>query len=587
MTAARLSSLLALALLPLIFDMRCADPISAPKLFCWLTAAGLAALHPNRPWTAAEKALTLWLGWSVLSALMHGFLPAWPSLLTVLAALIWSRSEMPQRNLWLATGFGLTLTYSWIQRLGLDPFAWTDPNLSLLRTIAGLGNPNYLAMYLACLFPWAWDILYRRGLPGWLIAFASMMGLLLTATRGSNLALSVLFVASCLYSLIRHRRLSHFWVVGGLLFALAWGASWWFSGQRQFALASTMVSLGSGKDTSVSARKLLWMSAWRQSLDHPVLGVGPGHFGDAYLFNRDREPDSLIWRSRRPEDPHNEPLRVLSETGWVGFLIWSAWLILGLRAQWRRPGPELVCLLVLLANSLTNCFTPAVWPLLILWTTPDRRDCESKIRWTGLPLLLISLCAGLAGWMVERTFWWDDEWKFRAQALPSEKLAWTEHRLRALEQCSLHCPPWLLENLTLRKCLAWQDIAALTGEAMAWKKAESFARMRIDMDPDNAYYWRFLAHIYERENLLDPALECWKEAQRRDPLNPGIPFFMAQVQHSQGNSAAALISLERSLELFSKSRQVYLFRAQIMIEQGRTWEGIEDWVEGQVIEEGV
>ncbi|MBX3170275.1 MAG: O-antigen ligase family protein [Candidatus Eremiobacteraeota bacterium] len=587
MSPARLSSFLALALLPLIFDMRCADPITAPKLCCWLAAAGLAALNPYRPWTAAEKALALWFGWSVLSALANGFLPAWPSLLTVLAALIWSRSEMPQRNLWLATGFGLTVSYSWLQRLGLDPFTWSDPHLSRLRTIAGLGNPNYLAMYLACLFPWAWDLLYRRGWPGWLIAFFSMIGLLLTATRGSNLVVTAVFVVACLDSLVRLRRLSRFWLVGGLLLALAWGASLWSSGRRQFALASTMVSLGSGHDYSVSARKLLWVSAWRHGLEHPLLGVGPGHFGDAYLLNRDLEPDVLMKRSRRPEDPHNEPLRVLSETGWIGLLLWSAWLMLGLRAQWRQPGPQLAGLLVLLGNSLTNCFTPAVWPLLILWTTPDRRDSEARIRWAGLPILLIGVSAGLAGWLVERTFWWDDEWKFRAQAVPGERGFWAEQRLRALETCSLHCPPWLLEALVLRKCLVWQDIAELTGQPLAWKKAEAFARMRIDLDPDNAYYWRFLAHIYERENLLAQALETWKEAQRRDPLSPAIAFFMAQVQHSRGDTAAALKSLERSLELFSKSRQVYLFRAQIMIEQGRTWEGIEDWVESQVIDEGI
>lgn len=587
MTSARLSSFLALALLPLIFDLRCADPISAPKLWCWLTAAGLAAMTPQRPWTYAERALTLWFSWSIVSALVNGLAPAWPSLLAVLAALIWSRSEIPQRNLWLATGFGLTVTYSWIQRLGLDPFAWTDPILSGLRTIAGLGNPNYLSMYLACLFPWAWDLLYRRGWPGWVLAFLSAVCLLLTASRGSILMVTAIFALSCLYSLVIRKSLGRFWVVGGLILGLAWGVGWWSSGQRQFALASAMVSLGSGKDNSVSARRLLWDSAWRQGLEHPLLGVGPGHFGDAYLLNRALEPDELLKRSRRPEDPHSEPLRVISETGWVGLLFWSAWLILGLRAHWLRPGPQLACLLILLGNGLTNCFTPAVWPLLILWTTPDRTDSPGTTRKTGLLALIIGSSMGWAGWWVERTFWWDDEWKFRAQAIPKESGIWVEQRLRALETCTLYCPPWLLDSLVLRKCLVWQEIAERSGEPMAWQQAESFARKRVELDPVNPYHWRFLAHIYDREGLLDKALETWGEAQRRDPLSPAIPYFIARVQHAQGNSAAALLSLGRSLELFSKSRQVYLFRAQIMIEQGRTWEGIEDWVESQVTDESI
>jgi len=82
-------------------------------------------------------------------------------------------------------------------------------------------------------------------------------------------------------------------------------------------------------------------------------------------------------------------------------------------------------------------------------------------------------------------------------------------------------------------------------------------------------------------------MSAWREAERRDLLSPAIPYFMAQTQHRMGDSPAALRSLQRSLELFSNSRQVYRFRAQIMIEQGRTWEGIVDWVDSQVIDEGI
>ena len=91
--------------------------------------------------------------------------------------------------------------------------------------------------------------------------------------------------------------------------------------------------------------------------------------------------------------------------------------------------------------------------------------------------------------------------------------------------------------------------------------------------------------IYQGKN--EQAMEMWREAESRDPLSPQIAFLRARSQHKLGNSGAALQSIQRSLELFSNSRQVYRFRAQIMIEQGRTWEGIEDWVDSQVIDEGI
>jgi hypothetical protein len=586
---ASLSGFLALALLPLVFDMGCADPVLMPKFACWLVAGGLACMTCTRALTAAEKALWLWWLWGVVSSLYNGVAPAWVEMLSILAGLLWARSEMPRRDLWLALGFALTVFYSWVQRLGLDPFHWSDPNLSVLRTIAGLGNPNYLAMYLACLFPWVWTALYRRGPIGWTLAFVSMLTLQLTATRGSLLVLTGIFLLALAVSMVRHRGLTRFWLVGSLLLVLSWGTSLRASGQRQFALASSMVSLGSGKDYSVQARKLLWQSAWKAGLEHPFLGVGWGHFGDAYLANRAQEPDVLLKRSRRPEDPHNQPLRVLSETGWVGLGFWAAWALLALRAQWRRGlGPELACLLILLGNGLTNCYTLAVLPLMMLWSTPERDSpVEKPLQRKGLPVVLLALAFGLAGWAIEHCFWWDDEWALRARALPREAPELTERRLRALAAAELYCPPWLRISLVMKQSAAWQELARLSGERIAWQKSVEYALAAVRKDPKNSFHWRFLARTYEQAGDLQAALSAWKEAGLRDPLSPAVYYFMARTQHSMGDSAGALQSLGRSLELFSNSRQVYQFRAQIMIEQGRTWEGIEDWVDSQVIDEGI
>lgn len=592
MTSLRIASLsgfLALALLPLIFDMGCADPVLMPKLACWMLAGGLACMTPGRPWSAAEKALWLWWVWGSLSSLINGLEPAWVELLSILVGLLWARSQMPGRNLWMALGFTFTVIYSWVQRLGLDPFHWSDPNLSVLRTIAGLGNPNYLAMYLACLFPWVWSCLYRKGLIGWVLAFFSILALQLTATRGSLLVLTGVFLVSAAVASVRRRGMSRFWLVGTLLLALSWATSLRISGKRQFALASSMASLGSGQDYSVHARKLLWQSAWRTGLEHPVLGVGWGHFGDAYLLNRAKETDVLLKRSRRPEDPHSQPLRVLSETGWVGLGFWGVWVFLALREQWRRGlGPGLACLLILLGNGLTNCYPIAVLPLMMLWSTPDRDDSSAgRVHWMGLPMVGVGLLLGLVSWGIERCFWWDDEWALRARALPQEALDLTERRLRALGQAEFYCPPWLKISLVMKQSAAWQDLARLTGERVAWQKSEEFALAAVLRDPKNSFHWRYLARTYELAGDYPQALNAWQEARVRDPLSPAVLYFMARTQHSMGDSSGALQSLGRSLELFSNSRQVYQFRAQIMIEQGRTWEGIEDWVDSQVIDEGI
>lgn len=587
MKPAQLSALLALGLLPLLFDMRCADPTSAPKLACWLTAAGLACLAPSRRWGWPERFLTAWFAWSLLSALSNGLHAAWLDLVTVGAGLLWIRCEAPGRDRWMTVGFVLTLTYSWLQRLGLDPFAWSDPNLSRVRTIAGLANPNYLAMYLACLCPWAWSFLYRRGPAGWLAGLFCLVSLLLVATRGSNLVLTGVVMLVTLWVLIKERRLDKFWLVTWAVLGLAWGISLTSTGKKQFDLSNTMQSLVKGHDVSVDARKLLWTSALQQSLRHPFLGVGPGHFGDAYLLNRPLEPPDLLRRARRPENPHSEPLKVLSETGWIGLFFWGGWVLCGLRAQFRRPGPELVCLLVVLGNGLTNSYPTAVWPLVLLWTTPNRTE-ENRPGWSpwGLPVAALALLVGLGGWALQHTFWWDDEWGLLARYQPNLAESYAENRVSALETASFYCPPWNRTDLLVRQSRAWEDLAVLTGVQTAWQNAEERARRRLLIQPENSFAWAGLAKILEAENRWDEAVAAWQEARRRDSLNPGNLFFLGRAQYQAGQIEDAVTSLDGSLELFSNSSQVYRFRAQIMIEQGRTWEGYWDWVRSQQVEHG-
>jgi len=409
-----------------------------------------------------------------------------------------------------------------------------------------------------------------------------LVTLLLVATRGSNIVLTGVVVVSTLWVLIKERRLGKFWLVSWTLLVMGWAISLSFTGKKQFDLSNTMQSLVKGHDVSVDARKLLWTSALQQSLRHPLLGVGPGHFGDAYLLNRPMEPPVLLRRPRRPENPHSEPFKVLSETGWIGLLLWSGWILCGLRAQFRRPGPELVCLLVVLGNGLTNSYPVAVWPLVLLWTTPGRSK-EEPPGWTpwGLPVLSVALLVGLSGWVLQRTFWWDDEWGFLARYQPARARQYAETRVASLETAQFYCPPWNRADLVLRQGRAWENLALLTGAQAAWQAAEDRARRRLLIQPENAFAWTGLAKVLEEENRWEEAVAAWKEARSRDSLNPGNLFFLGRAQYQAGHIADAVTSLDGSLELFSNSSQVYRFRAQIMIEQGLTWEGYWDWVRSQ------
>lgn len=113
---------------------------------------------------------------------------------------------------------------------------------------------------------------------------------------------------------------------------------------------------------SASLRPILAQVAWNMFLDHPVCGVGLGHykhFDQAYFNDRST---SLVLSKARPYHQHNVVLSVLVETGIVGLmaylgLLWS-WAASAWRV-WRSTQPLPVrqtglLLLCVLAAYLVN-----------------------------------------------------------------------------------------------------------------------------------------------------------------------------------------------------------------------------------------
>jgi len=575
---------LALALLPLVFDMGGADPVVAAKLACLLAAAGVALCLPGMSLASFWRhpmllALLAWVGWCWLGGLLAGPMPGCIFLVTLLLSMIWLRADLGNRQLdWcrscLLFGWFSSAAYSWLQRLGLDPFAWGSPELSRLRTIAGLGNPNYLSMYLAALLPYVWTRIYARGAGlGWLLVWLGWVTLLLTSTRGAILSLSMILLLSTLWAGFRKTPHRRFWWVTWLLFLSGWACSWGLAEtrlQHSTSLTAQFKSLSTGQDLSLKTRTLLWGSALEQGLRHPILGVGVGHFGEAYLRNRPQEPELLRPLQRSPEDPHSEPLRIWCETGVVGFVLWSIWLLSLLWRLYRFSLVDFCCLAVLLVNSLSNSIPIVMWPLLMLWTQLALGKSQGRaLPWPlAVPALLLCWALAATTLVQQRVFWWDDEYRI---------IGASPKRVPLLHNSKAYCPPWFWSEHARRTSLAWADVAKSESD---WDQAIQASRLRLQLDPENSYAWRSLAVVLQQAGRLEQASLAWGEALERDPGNPAVPFLWARCLVQQGKLDEALRLTQQSLEIYSKIGQVYQLRGQIMIDQGRTWEGYWDWIRG-------
>lgn len=167
--------------------------------------------------------------------------------------------------------------------------------------------------------------------------------------------------------------------------SLAWGFLFFGNGGRLFLTLALLVGgfFGGGKisqslmqDVSMQERINRWQCVARMAWERPVAGFGPGTYQFQYLdFQKPEEMTRLSVREPiaghypytygRGGGAHSEYLRALAETGWPGFFIWIALVIVtlwtGFSGSLQLPGSLLplvipLALLTFFTHALVNDF---------------------------------------------------------------------------------------------------------------------------------------------------------------------------------------------------------------------------------------
>ncbi|HEY4092533.1 MAG TPA: O-antigen ligase family protein [Luteibacter sp.] len=164
-----------------------------------------------------------------------------------------------------------------------------------IQYVGIFNDPNDLGLLFASTFPMA-VFLGRRGAPGrwlWLAtALLLLYGTYLTNSRGAMLA--VLVVAG-----------AYIWYRKGIVVAGTLGV---IGLAALKVLSSRMDELDAGEE-SAAGRVDAWYAGLEMFRDSPLLGVGPGNF---------TEYNELT--------AHNSFVLVLAETGFLGFILWLAFV---------------------------------------------------------------------------------------------------------------------------------------------------------------------------------------------------------------------------------------------------------------------
>ena len=270
-------------------------------------------------------------------------------------------------------------------KLAISGHRLCDANDYLLLDRLGgvLGPCNLkLGVVLASLSPFTLYVAGRRfGQWGWLAA-AALVGLviLLAGSRASWITYGLVLLLSGWRLLGRKRLLAVFAFGAALLLGLSI-----VSPQVRERIERTAYAFSAdreGVDSALSGRGRIWGAAWCIATSHPVNGVGPRGFREAFP-GCDPESGALAeWGLGPALHAHQIVLEILSETGVIGLLLWLAGVATARRA-WRYAEPT--------ARAAAE---PAMLALAVTVFPFNTHLAFYSTFWGGATLLLAALYAG-------------------------------------------------------------------------------------------------------------------------------------------------------------------------------------------------
>jgi O-antigen ligase len=356
--------LLAPALLPLLYSNGFLYPYVAPKTFafrtlgiCVLAAFLYLALSRREFYFERLRSKWLWIPAALLAVsyitsllgvdFFHSFWSVFDrgdGLLTFTACVVFFYGvvltandvflqRLARLSLWIGGLVALYAVLQWLQ-------ATMGMNFPLIETPRGrygatFGNAAFMAAYLGMtLFLSA---VVAREYRGWwrYSVYASialqLLAVLLSATRGTVLALGVALALACCYYALKGvgqmRMYARALIVLGLIFVALFFTFRAKLAQIPFEPVQRIASI-SLADATVSSRLFIWKNISESALEKPLTGFGAEHV--EILFNRFYDPGLIIeeWFDRS----HNVYLDYFVQYGVFGFALYLALVVAALRA---------------------------------------------------------------------------------------------------------------------------------------------------------------------------------------------------------------------------------------------------------------
>ncbi len=515
-------------------------PFSVPKTAVLTLAAALmfasALLKPKGLWSQPRAPLIaaiVFLAVTFISAVLS------PHRQMAASGVIWAASgvllflavrPLAGHTRSLLTGIALagsavaaiTLLQFFLNRDLFRCFGFTSNNTGRMRVYATIGNPDFVAAFLAACIPALLVLAIQCGARRWFCIIGVLASVSAVVATGSRVGLCAAAVALgttlvLLSSSPAHRAL-----------AVAVGV---FGLSALLVLPLNRRSL----EEALRGRGFIWRVVLQNPADHVVLGNGPNTFAYLYPMRLGRffqapQHATLVRFAGNERHAENDYVEIFAETGLLG----------------------LTAFVVLLGT----------------WLAAVRRACAADrlIRSAALGAVVGVAIAALADFPLHRPETWALFW------------VWLALPFAAVEaDVPAHPDRWKITraSLAILVALAGVVLAARPLAASYWSARGRQLEAAIELDAATAAYERALrwdaTWIDARFNLVRVLAkrgrfdESWRasEAALTFVNEPESWLLRARIQQVRGNTASALFEVQRGLSLFPHSPELQAELAEL------------------------
>ncbi len=502
---------------------------------------------------------------------------------------------------------GMVVTAAAIaQSRGLDILDYSQTEREgKLRIASTLGNPNYVASFLAPLILLSGALATRKAMTlrvaGTVSAMLFVIALVISGGRAGlgsfviGLAVVAILAAIRYFKCDRQFGTRPIVITSVAMMLMLTG----FVTALRLAGYDVVARIVEGGE--VSLRLLPWHLAWDMFLQNPLTGTGPGRFfveSRDYLIPFLANPDNAIYlfehargRGGAASHLHNEFLQILVETGIIGLVSFALLLGTVLVSILRRTfNPSRTDWLsqAFLAGALFCMMSDAVFGFpfslpasgLLFWylmAASTTNQSEETILFQWNPPAAIRLVSGvlLTGFLVGGSYLSFRQAKAVALrvkvAAQPDMLRTSPRTVRELEKAWFAAPFLKPTSVTLtnfhlergddRKVddllhqvekhdylggPGYQQWAVSVLRLGDRDRAVEYLRRARILDPQNPEIAEYHAYLLIQTKQLDQAMDALRDASRFDAIRPNAFYLEGIVYRERGNPAAAANAFKRA-----------------------------------------